>query len=51
MMGSVATARLGSISCRPQPVVGHADRRARILVVSEPHAAVGRREAADLAVA
>ena len=41
MMGSLATARVGSISSATATVSeGHADRRARNLVVSEPHAAV-----------
>ena len=42
MMGSLATARLGSISSptATRGVLGHADLRARSLVVSEPHAAV-----------
>ncbi len=41
MMGSLATARLDSISSSTAPwLVGHADRRVRSLVVSEPHAAV-----------
>ena len=40
MMGSLATARLGSISSSTAaPCAGHADLRARNLVVSEPHAA------------